>query len=110
MEKKSAAITGAGSGLGREIALGLAAKGYKVFGTAFSPSEVSGLASAAPAGDITLTICDIIKEEDVKNWARVVTSALNDTGLDLLINNAGVLTLGHCPRQCQGSGTPDHCR
>ncbi len=110
MEKKSAAITGAGSGLGREIALGSAAKGYKVFGTAFSPSEVSGLASAAPAGDITLTICDIIKEEDVKNWARVVTSALNDTGLDLLINNARVLTLGHCPRQCQGSGTPDHCR
>ncbi|MBD0257291.1 MAG: SDR family NAD(P)-dependent oxidoreductase [Cytophagales bacterium] len=94
MQNKSAAITGAGSGLGREIALGLAAKGYKVFGTAFSPSEVSGFASTAPAGYITLTRCDITKEEDVINWARVVTAALNDSGLDLLINNAGVLTPG----------------
>jgi NAD(P)-dependent dehydrogenase (short-subunit alcohol dehydrogenase family) len=29
---RTAAITGAGSGLGREIALKLAAKGYQVFG------------------------------------------------------------------------------
>jgi NAD(P)-dependent dehydrogenase (short-subunit alcohol dehydrogenase family) len=33
---KSAAVTGAGGGLGRDIALGLAAKGYIVFGTALS--------------------------------------------------------------------------
>jgi NAD(P)-dependent dehydrogenase (short-subunit alcohol dehydrogenase family) len=33
----SAAVTGAGGGLGRDIALGLAAKGYVVFGTAVSP-------------------------------------------------------------------------
>jgi NAD(P)-dependent dehydrogenase (short-subunit alcohol dehydrogenase family) len=32
--KRSAAITGAGGGLGRDIALGLAAKAYGVFGTA----------------------------------------------------------------------------
>jgi NAD(P)-dependent dehydrogenase (short-subunit alcohol dehydrogenase family) len=37
---RSAAITGAGGGLGREIALGLAAKGYTVFGTAISAVEV----------------------------------------------------------------------
>jgi len=35
-KKRSAAVTGAGSGLGRDIALGLAAKGYRVFGTAMS--------------------------------------------------------------------------
>jgi len=33
-QKRSAAVTGAGSGLGRDIALGLAAKDYRVFGTA----------------------------------------------------------------------------
>jgi mevalonate kinase len=33
---RSAAVTGAGGGLGRDIALGLAAKGYVVFGTAVS--------------------------------------------------------------------------
>ena len=37
--ERSAAITGAGSGLGRDIALGLAAKGYRVFGTALSCSS-----------------------------------------------------------------------
>ena len=31
---RSVAITGAGSGLGREIAIGFADKGYRVFGTA----------------------------------------------------------------------------
>ena len=33
---RSAVVTGAGSGLGRDIALGLAAKGYVVFGTAMA--------------------------------------------------------------------------
>jgi len=33
---QSVAITGAGAGLGRDIALGLAAKGYVIFGTAMS--------------------------------------------------------------------------
>ena len=37
------AITGAGSGLGRELALGFSAKGYRVFGTAFSVNEISEL-------------------------------------------------------------------
>ena len=38
---RTAAITGAGSGLGRDIALGLAAKGYRVFGTAISLDEIA---------------------------------------------------------------------
>lgn len=38
---RSAAITGAGGGLGRDIALGLATKGYVVFGTALSSAEGS---------------------------------------------------------------------
>ena len=41
--KRSAVITGAGSGVGRDIALGLAAKGYHVFGTAMSSEEIANL-------------------------------------------------------------------
>jgi NAD(P)-dependent dehydrogenase (short-subunit alcohol dehydrogenase family) len=37
---RSVAITGAGSGLGKEIAVGFADKGYRVFGTARTPDEV----------------------------------------------------------------------
>ena len=90
---RSAVITGAGGGLGRDIALGLAAKGYIVFGTAFSAGEVSDLKEAS-GGRVSLTVCDITKEEAVKAWAAGVSEALGSVGLDLLINNAGILTPG----------------
>src|SRR6202048_3678975 len=89
--QKSAAITGAGGGLGRDIALGLAAKGYIVFGTAISAAEVQDLKEAS-GGRVSLTVCDITKEQAVKAWAANVSDALGTTGLDLLVNNAGILT------------------
>jgi NAD(P)-dependent dehydrogenase (short-subunit alcohol dehydrogenase family) len=90
---QSAAITGAGGGLGRDIALGLAAKGYIVFGTAISAAEVQELKEAS-GGRVSLTVCDITKEQAVKTWAAGVSEALGGGGLDLLINNAGILTPG----------------
>jgi NAD(P)-dependent dehydrogenase (short-subunit alcohol dehydrogenase family) len=91
---RSAAITGAGSGLGRDIALGLAEKGYAVFGTATTEAEVQDLRSAS-GGRASLALCDITKEQDVKAWAGRVSAALGDgRGLDLLISNAGILTPG----------------
>ena len=89
---RSAAVTGAGSGLGRDIALGLAAKGYRVFGTAIAPEEISELERAS-GGAVTLTSCDITDEPAVKRWAQAV-SAQTDGGLNLLISNAGILTPG----------------
>jgi NAD(P)-dependent dehydrogenase (short-subunit alcohol dehydrogenase family) len=89
---RSAAVTGAGGGLGRDIALGLAAKGYVVFGTAMSVAEVQDLKEAS-GGRVSLTVC-MTKEESVKAWAAGVSDALGDSGLDILINNAGILTPG----------------
>ncbi len=90
---RSAAVTGAGGGLGRDIALGLAAKGYVVFGTAMSAAEVQDLKEASK-GRVSLTVCDMTKEESVKAWASEVSEALGESGLDVLINNAGILTPG----------------
>src|SRR5258706_13519810 len=90
--KRSAAITGAGSGLGRDIALGLAAKRYRVFGTAMSSEEIADLKQAS-GGAVTLSECDITDEGAVKAWASEVATQ-NDGGLDLLISNAGILTPG----------------
>ncbi|AVA26521.1 SDR family NAD(P)-dependent oxidoreductase (plasmid) [Rhizobium sp. CB3060] len=90
---RSVAITGAGGGLGRDIALGLAAKGYIVFGTAMSPAEVHDLKDASD-GRVSLTVCDMTKEQAVKAWAGGVSDALGAAGLDILINNAGILTPG----------------
>jgi len=87
-----AATTGAGSGLGRDIALCLAARGYRVFGTAITPEEIADLQQAS-GGAVTLTSCDITDEQAVKRWARAV-SAQTDGGLNLLVSNAGILTPG----------------
>jgi NAD(P)-dependent dehydrogenase (short-subunit alcohol dehydrogenase family) len=90
---RSAAVTGAGGGLGRDIALGLAAKGYIVFGTAMSVAEVQDLRDAS-GGRVSLAVCDMTKEQSVKAWAGGVSDAVGDLGLDILINNAGILTPG----------------
>src|ERR1700739_4083918 len=90
---RSAAVTGAGGGLGRDIALGLAAKGYVVFGTAMSAAEVQDLKE--PSGRrVSLTVCDLTKEDSVRAWAGGVSDATGESGLDILINNAGILTPG----------------
>jgi len=88
----AAAVTGAGSGLGRDIAFGLAAKHYRVFGTAMNQEEIAAVQQAS-GGAVTLTRCDITDDDAVKRWARDVASQ-TDGSLDLLINNAGILTPG----------------
>src|SRR5258708_18176180 len=90
--KRSAAVTGAGGGLGGDIALGLAAKNYRVFGTAMSPGEIADIKQAS-GGAVTLTRCDITDEAAVKSWASEV-GAESGGGLDLLISNAGIFTPG----------------
>lgn len=90
---RSAAITGAGSGLGRDIALGLAARGYHVFGTALNPQEVSELRQAS-GGKAELSLCDITDEKAVNQWVSRLSALLGQSGLDLLISNAGILTPG----------------
>src|SRR6266498_788222 len=88
------AITGAGSGLGRELALGFSAKGYRVFGTAHSENDIAEFQNLSAGNDITLTVTDITKEEQVNNWKEQIRKLLDQDELDLLINNAGVLTPG----------------
>ena len=92
--RPAVAITGAGSGLGRELALGFSAEGYRVFGTTQSANETAEFQNQSTGGEITLTITDITKEEEVINWGEKVRKLLKGDGLDLLINNAGVLTPG----------------
>jgi NAD(P)-dependent dehydrogenase (short-subunit alcohol dehydrogenase family) len=90
--KRSAVVTGAGSGLGRDIALGLAAKGYRVLGTAISTDEIVDLKNVS-GGAVDLNQCDITDAAVVKAWAGAVTSQ-NQGCIDLLINNAGILNPG----------------
>ncbi len=90
---RTVAITGAGGGLGRETALGFAAKGYTVFGTATSAAEIQSMTEAS-GGKVKLDICDITKPESVHAWQASVAQSVGAAGLDILINNAGILTPG----------------
>src|SRR5260370_27637225 len=90
--KRSAVITGAGSGLGRAIEFGVAAKNCRVYGTAVSLEEIAELKKVS-GGAVNLSQCDITNEAAVKAWAGEVTIQ-NEGRIDLLISNAGILTPG----------------
>src|SRR6478672_3927432 len=89
----SAAVTGAGGGLGREVALQLARMGYRVFGIARNDEEIAEV-EATSAGAVQMSICDVTNEAAVNTWAKSVSSTLGPSGLDVLVSNAGILTIG----------------
>jgi NAD(P)-dependent dehydrogenase (short-subunit alcohol dehydrogenase family) len=88
-----ALVTGAGRGIGREVAAQLAARGYDVISSARDPDvaerTASELAAQTSAGVSALTL-------DVADPASIAAAAerlTRDPGrLDVLVNNAGVGT------------------
>jgi len=91
LEGKVAVVTGAGSGMGREIAKLFAREGAKVVVSDYveqtAKETVDMIASAG--GAATLAVADVSKEEDVQ---RMIDTAVNTYGtLDILVNNAGIM-------------------
>ena len=93
LREPTVAITGAGSGLGRAVAIKLAAKGYRVFGTARSETDAADLEKAS-AGNAAVTLADITDQHAVTAWVGKVSDELGERGLDVFISNAGTLTPG----------------
>jgi NAD(P)-dependent dehydrogenase (short-subunit alcohol dehydrogenase family) len=89
-KNKVAAITGAGSGMGRELAVQLAARGCHV---AISDVNEKGLAETAELAKkhgvkVTATKVDVASKDAVYAWAEQV---VKDHGkVNLIFNNAGV--------------------
>jgi citronellol/citronellal dehydrogenase len=87
-DQRSGVVTGAGSGIGRAIALRLVSLGMEVFGIGRRPDaleETAGLASGMP-GRFRHACCDLRDPEAASTLIAEIGAA---HGIDLLVNNAG---------------------
>ena len=84
-----AIVTGAGRGLGRGGAVGLARRGATVIAVARSRDELERTAAMAPAGHVVPTVVDLASPEAVD--ALVDRLEVEYGQVDVLINNAGML-------------------
>ena len=83
-----AVVTGAGSGLGRSIAIGLAKAGASVALLDIDEKAIQETAKQIPDSKTMLLCCDLTKENDVIGAFQDVLE--NWGGLDILVNAAGV--------------------
>lgn len=94
LHEKTAVITGAGSGIGRAIALLFAKQGARLFLFDISESAANGVREELEALGVAAmpVVCDVAKAEQVAEAFRFVAEA--GRGLDILVNNAGVAHIG----------------
>lgn len=91
LEGKVVLLTGASSGMGREMALLFAKEGAKVVAVARRMNRLEDLAKEAAdtAGELIPLEGDVSKDEDIDH---MVDFTLEKYGkLDILVNNAGIL-------------------
>ena len=86
-------ITGATSGIGRDAALDLAARGYRVFATGRNPAALAELRSESD-GNLTAFALDVTDAASIAAARDRVIEETGGRGLDVLINNAGYGDIG----------------
>jgi NAD(P)-dependent dehydrogenase (short-subunit alcohol dehydrogenase family) len=87
MSNKVAVVTGAGSGIGRAVAVALAQDGYRVALAGRRAAELEGTLREAPAGSCIAVPTDVAEPEQVQRLFERTRAELGR--LDLLFNNAG---------------------
>ena len=100
LKGKVAVVTGAGGGIGREIALALAAEGVSIVVNDIGVSLTGEGGSESPAQETSGLITQkggkaVISNESVSSWngaQLIIKKALDTFGkIDIIVNNAGIL-------------------
>jgi NAD(P)-dependent dehydrogenase (short-subunit alcohol dehydrogenase family) len=86
-------VTGAGSGIGRAVALRLAEAGYEVIATVRDPERATALSDAARSAGRSVVYhhLELSRLDEVRRFAREV---LDQGGVDVVVNNAGAGVFG----------------
>jgi 3-oxoacyl-[acyl-carrier protein] reductase len=93
-EGKVAIITGSGQGMGKQVALDIAAEGGKVVVSDIIPELVDEVKREIEnnGGECLALICDVSKREQVDDMVQKTMERFGR--IDILINNAGLLKTG----------------
>ncbi|GIG39566.1 SDR family NAD(P)-dependent oxidoreductase [Cellulomonas phragmiteti] len=97
---RTALVTGAGRGIGRELALALARDGYALglVGRTRDPLEEVADEVRALGATATVAVADLVQAAQVATAVEHVQAALADHGgIGLLVNNAGVIEHAELP-------------
>ncbi|HCM77788.1 MAG TPA: 3-ketoacyl-ACP reductase [Cytophagales bacterium] len=91
LKDKVALITGAGSGMGKAIAILFAKEGGKVVATDINKERLTLLQKdiEKSGGEVTTLIANMSVEADINNMFEVALSQYGT--LDILVNNAGIM-------------------
>jgi NAD(P)-dependent dehydrogenase (short-subunit alcohol dehydrogenase family) len=91
LENEVALITGAASGMGKEIAILFASEGAKIVATDINAEGLEELKSkiGAQGGEIVTLVTDITSQDGINQLVDL--SVKNFGTLDILVNNAGVM-------------------
>lgn len=91
LQGKTAVITGAASGMGKEMAILFAQEGAQVVVTDINETAVNEVVAeiTSAGGQAIGVVANVAKEEDIANMIDI---AVNGYGkLDILVNNAGIM-------------------
>jgi NAD(P)-dependent dehydrogenase (short-subunit alcohol dehydrogenase family) len=100
LSEKRAIVTGAGSGIGRAIALRLAAEGARVVISDVDEGAAAGVAAEAGGDEHLVRQTDVTDSGEVE--ALVGASVEAWGGLDIMVNNAGIGVAGTTTNTSEG--------
>src|ERR1700740_226470 len=92
--KRVAVVTGASSGIGKQVARALAAQGWRVIGTGRDAERMTkaeaDIRAATPSAEVEILRADLSLMAEAKKLAGYIAAR---TGrIDLIVNNAGGMT------------------